>query len=348
MRRHAWLVMAAGSFTLSCRAPSPAPGSEGYWSVSCVGGEGRYLLAGGDGSALVDAATGTVLERSPGMVKAVGCDASGGIVVGYGSAVRLPGRTSVPVPTIGGDTVLGLDPSGAWISYGRRISGRRWRGPASIFVTSARSASATEMLPARFGSVGAARPLPTPDSFAVRFGNLLADGRVLLAAGWEPSRSPGGVEALPWGFFAWDLKTSAAAPLTGAIASDVAINQAWFQRIAGTRDGSRMVVAVHDGERLSIGWFERDAQRATRVVALVAPGGPSALAVSEDGAFVAVASESRGREAPAQAWVLDTGGQVAWNGSFTKSVAGLHFMADGSLLVATGEARALKVSLPHP
>jgi hypothetical protein len=346
MRRLVCMVMAAGSWTLSCRAASTPSDSTGYWSVSCVSGDGRYLLAGGDHAALVDSATGNVLERAAGMVKALGCDHSGGIVVGNGSAMRLPGRTSVSVPAIGGDSVLGVDPSGTWISSARTISGGRWRGPASIFVSGGEGGNKTDLLPARFGSVGTARTLPTPDSFAVRFGNLLEGGRVLLAAGWEPSRSGGNVESLPWGFFAWDSKTGDTSPLAAPLPSDAAINQAWFQRIAGTRDAARMVAAVHDGKRVSIGWFERGAQRATRVVTLDAHGGPSALALSDDGAFVAVATESRGREAPARAWILDAEGKTVWSGSFAKNVAGLHFLADGSVLVAAGEAKAVKVPLP--
>jgi hypothetical protein len=156
------------------------------------------------------------------------------------------------------------------------------------------------------------------------------------------------VEDVPWGFFAWDPKAGTASPLTGALRSDAAFNQAWFQRIAATRDGSRMVAAVHDGKQVSVGWFERAAERAARVVALAAEGGPSALAISDDGAFVAVASESRGSEAPAHVWLLDARGAIAWTGSFTKTVAGLHFLPDRSLLIAAGEAKAVKVPLPAP
>lgn len=341
MRRLLCLVLAAGS--LSCRAPS---GSAGYWSVSCVSGDGRYLLAGGDHAALVDASTGDVVERVPAMVKAVGCDDTGGIVVGYTAAVRLPGRTTTPVPAIGGDTVLGRGPGGAWISSGRTTSGGKWRGPASVYVTRGDRTESTDLLPLRFGSVGAARPLPFPDSFAVRFGNLMEDGRLLLAAGWQPSRSGSTVEDLPWGFFAWDLSTGVASPLTAPLPSDAAINQAWFQRIAGSRDGAHLVAAVHDGERVSIGRYERDANRPARVIALAAKGGPSAIALSDGGAFVAVATETRGREAPAQAWVIDAAGKTVWNGSFEKNVAGMHFLPDGSLLVAAGEAKAVRVPLP--
>jgi hypothetical protein len=65
------LVLGAGPafMGVSC---SPASSPNGYWSDSCVSGDGRYLLAGGDRAVLVDLANGSVVERVPGMVKAVG------------------------------------------------------------------------------------------------------------------------------------------------------------------------------------------------------------------------------------------------------------------------------------
>lgn len=348
MRRLGLLVLAAGPWWVSCRGPSaPGSGDRGYWTVSCLSGDGRHLIAGGDHAALVDPSSGTVVLRLPGMVKTVGCDRSGAVVVGYGTAVRLPGRTSEPVPSLGGDTVLARSPEGAWISAARSIVAGKWRGPATVFVTQGANGSRTDLVPERFGSVGSARSLPFADSFAVRFGNLLQDGRLLLAAGWQPSRSGGTVEEMPWGFFAWDLKAGEASPLTAPLPGDTAINQAWVQKIAATGDGAHLVVAVHDGERLSVGWFERGANRPTRVVSLASKGAASAVSLSEDGAFVAVGSESRGREAPAQAWLLDAAGKVAWSSTFDKTIAGVHFLSDRSLVVAAGEARAVRVALPH-
>jgi hypothetical protein len=344
MRHFLCLVLAAGPWWISCRAPSStSSGADGYWSVTCLSGDGRYLLAGGDHAALVDAATGAVKDRVPSMVAAVGCDQSGGVVVGYGTAFRLPGRAAAPVPPLGGDGALAMSQEGVWISSGRSMSGGKWRGPAMVFVTRGQDRRRVDLLPDRFGPVGAARALPLADSFAVRFGSLLQDGRLLLAAGWEPSRNAGSVEDLPWAFFAWDLTINEASPLTGPVHSDRAINQAWVQRIASTPDAAHLVIATHDGERLSIGRFERDANRASRVVSLASQGGPSALALSNDGTLVAVGSESRGRDAPGQAWLLDEAGRVAWNASFEKRVAGIYFLPDGSLIIAAGEGKAIKV-----
>jgi len=347
MRRLGLLVLTAGPWWASCGGPSPPGiGDGGYWTVSCVSGDGRHLIAGGDHAALVDASTGAVLLRLPGMVKAVVCDGSGALVVGYSTAVRLPDKTSAPVPSLGGDTVLARSPEGAWISAARRIVAGKWQGPATVFVTQGRDVSRTDLLPERFGSIGAARSLPFADSFAVRFGNLLQDGRLLVAAGWQPSRSLGRVEDMPWGFFAWDPKSGEASPLTAPLRSDAPINQSLVQKIAATGDGAHLVIATHDGQRVSVGWFERGANRSTRVVSLAAKGAASAISISEDGAFVAVGTESRGRGAPAQTWLFDAAGKLVWSSPFEKTVAGVHFLPDRSLIVAAGEAKAVRVALP--
>lgn len=324
---------------------SPAP-DHGYWSTSCVSGDGRYLFAGGDHTALVDLVGGRVVERLPGMVRAVGCDASGGIVIGYTAALHWPAKTAAgPMPRMG-DTVLARDAAGAWISASRPTSGGKWRGPASVLVSGGTQGRVFELLPRLFGEVGSARPLPFADTFAVRFGNLMQDGRLSLAAGWQPSRSSNQVEDVPWAFFALDLGTGALVPLTPPLESTVAINQAWLQRIAATPDGARLVVATHDGAQLTVAQFERGSHRPSQVTTLAAPGSPSAVSLSADGAFVAVAAETRGPDAPATVWVLDRQGQTVWTGPFRKNVAGLHFLADGSLVIAAGEAKAVKVALP--
>ena len=329
-----------------CSGSSRGGGARGYWSESCLSGDGRYLLAGGDHAGLVDLTTGKIVERVPGMVKAVGCDGTGGVVVGYVTAVRLPGKAATPAPPLSGDRVLARAPGGAWISEGRRISGGRWRGPASVFVLEKGSSRPMDLLPARFGAVGAARPLPTPDSFAVRFGNLLRDGRLVLAAGWQPSRSGRVVEDVPWAFFALDLGTGEAAPLTLPLDSTAAMNQNLLQTIAATPDAAHLVLAVHDGEQMSVAQFDQGARRASQVTSLAAQGSPSAAAISDDGAFVAVGSETRGRDAPGKVWVIDRAGKTVWTAEFEKTVAGVHFLSDGSLVVVAGEVKAVKVALP--
>jgi len=276
------------------------------------------------------------------MVKAVACDREGGIVVGYSSSFRLPGQASVATPAVSGDTVLGRRPNGAWISSARTIAGGRWRGPARIFL----NRNGTDLGPERFGGVGRARTLSIADSFAVRFGNLLADGRVLLAAGWQPSQSPSRVENMPWAFFAWDFVTATASPMTAAIESTATVNQNRVQAIAGSADGAHLVVATHDGETLYVARFEAGASRPARLVMLRSPGAASALAVSGDGETIAIGSESRGRDSPAHAWLIDAAGKVAWSSAFEKTVIGVHFVPGPILVVAGAEARAGRVPLP--
>jgi hypothetical protein len=328
-------------------ACSPGDSQNGYWTASCVSGDGRYLLAGGDRAVLLDLKAGKIVERVPGMVKAIGCDETGGVVVGYDAAFRLPGKTPVsPVPPLRGDAVLALSPEGAWVSEGRRSSGGKWRGPASVFVTEKGELRPTELLPVRFGRVGAARHLATPDTFAVRFGSLLRDGRLLLAAGWQPSQSGGVYEDVPWGFFALDLRSGEASPLTQPLRSDTAFNQNWLQKIGATPDGARLVVATHDGKRVSVGRFEQGAERPSWVASLAAQGSPRTVTLSVDGRFVAVGTETRGQDAPGNAWVIGVDGKTVWTRDFEGTVAGVHFLTDGSLVVVTAQAKAVMVSLP--
>ncbi|TMB54882.1 MAG: hypothetical protein E6J47_07500 [Chloroflexi bacterium] len=154
------------------------------------------------------------------------------------------------------------------------------------------------------------------------------------------------VEDVPWAFFALDLGTGDAAPLTLPLESTAAMNQNLLQRIAATPDAAHLVVAVHDGEQMSIAQFDQGARRPSQVTSLAAQGSPSAAAISADGAFVAVGSETRGRDAPGKVWVIDRAGKTVWTAEFEKTVAGAHFLSDGSLVVAAGEVKAVKVALP--
>ncbi len=343
------LLLIASSVWMACRGTNSSPSNDrGYWTMSCVSGNGRYLLAGGDHGALVDLTSGTIVERVPGMVKAVGCEESGGVVVGYGTAVRLPGKTPVtPVPALPGDPVIARTPTGDWVSGGRKSVSSQWRGPAVLSVLEkGRSTRRMELLPQHFGPVGAARVLPTPDTFAVRFGHLLEDGRLLVGAGWQPTQSAGELAKIPWGFFAIDLRTGAASPLTPRLRSNAAVNQAWLQKVAATTDGAHLVVAAHDGRKVAIARFARGAKAPGPTAALDALGSPTALAVSANGEYVALGTETRGRDALARAWILDGQNRPVWTSEFAKSGAGLHFLSPRTLIVAAGEAKAIKVELP--
>lgn len=320
--------------------------SNGYWNSSCVTRDGRFLVAGGDHAALLDVATGKVVEQVSSRVKAIGCDESSAIVIGYDGAWRLPGKEAVtPVPAPSGD-VLTLTPGGAWVSWARTIQSRKWRGPATLFVTGKGEARRTDLLPAQFGKVGGAKSLPTPDTFAVRLGTLLEDGRLLTVAGWQPAQNGGKVDSVPWGFFALSLQTGEAAPLSMPLPSDPALNQNWVQKIACNPDASSLVIAAHDGEKIAVGQFDQGADKPTRVSSWDSKGAANAVAVSNDGTRVAVGTESRGKDAPGKAWVIDEAGKAIWTAEFPKTVVGLHFLDDGSLIVISAEAKAMRVALP--
>jgi len=89
--------------------------------------------------------------------------------------------------TFGASCSPGSSPNGYWSDS--CVSGDGRYLLASVFVTGKGKPRRTDLLPERFGRVGAARHLATADTFAVRFGNLLRDGRLVLAAGWQPSQN---------------------------------------------------------------------------------------------------------------------------------------------------------------
>lgn len=315
---------------------------DSYWNSSCVTRDGKSIVAGGDHAAVIEVATGKIIERVAGMVKAVGCGPGGPVIIGYESTFSLPGKTPItPALEITGDAVATTD-DGAFVSWTRTITGRKWKGPATLFVTGKGETRKVDLLPALFGKVGEARSLPTADTFAVRVGHLLEDGRLLVAAGWQPSTG----EDVPWAFFAMNLENGESSPMTMPLSSDASLNQNLVQKIAATPDGSVMVVAAHDGQQLAVGTFEAGSVKASRVATLPSPGAVSAIAVSSNGGYIAVGSESRGPTAKATAWVLDQTGKVIWKEEFPKTIVGLHFLDDGSLVATSAAARAVRVGLP--
>ncbi len=337
----ALLLMVAG-----CSKKDAGGGLGGYWSFSCVTGDDQYLVGGGDHAALIELGTGKSVDRISSMVKAVGCGRAQATVVGFDQAWTLPGKAQVtPAPAVNGEP-LGLSPSGEWVSFGRKTVAGKWKGPPTLFISGGASARQSELLPSRFGKIGEARNRPTPDSFAVRFGNLVDDGRLVVACGWEPSSSGARIEDVPWGFFAVDLHNGEASPMSLPLKSDAQLNQLWLQRIAASPDGMHLVIAAHDGEQLAIARFDQGANVASRVTGQSAKGSVSAVAISDDGTLIAVGTESRGSDAPAQARVIDQAGKVIWTVELKKTVIGLHFLGDNSLIVAGAEARAIRVALP--
>ena len=132
--------------------------------------------------------------------------------------------------------------------------------------------------------------------------------------------------------------------MTLPLKSDASLNQEWLQKIASAPDGMHLLVAAHDGKQLAIAQYDQGANVQTHLTLLPAKGSPSAAAVSDSGSLIAVGTEARGADAPAQAWLINQAGAVVWTRQFPKTIVGLHFVSDGSLVIATAGAEALKVS----
>lgn len=320
--------------------------ADGYWNHSCVTGDGKWIAAGGDHFALLDAATGKVTARHGSQVKAVACEQASATLIAYDGAFKYPGKTVVNPAADPPGTAIGLTPKGEWISWNRTIAGRAWRGPAMLYVTAAGSEPKRfELLPGLFGKVGEGKALPLPDSFAVRFGGMLDDGRVLVAAGWQPNQSGAELEAVPWGFFAVNVATGNAAAATLPLPTDGFFHQGLMQKVASTFDAAWMAAATHDGKRLAVGTFAQGAEGASRRTEIPAKGSPSAIAIAANGQWTAVGTEARGRDAPGFAAVVDQAGQVIWRKDFAKTVTGVHFVGN-DLIVTAASTEAVRVTLP--
>jgi hypothetical protein len=302
--------------------PSPIKGG-GIWSHSCVSGDDGYLAVAGDHSALLDLNDGHELERLLKAGDAVACSGASAIVIGGGHAWALPGKTEVtPAPEFRGELVA-VSPVGEWV--GSSAEG--------IFV----GARKLDLSPARFKA--------PPEGFEVRAGNLIEDGRLVVAATWKPAVAPepGSVHPEPsrgsaaWGLFAIDLRTSEPTPLTLPLEATAQLPE----RIAATPDGMHLATASFDGKQLTVAMFDQGAKQATKQVTHAARAGLTTLAISDDGAWIAAGTAS-----PGLAWVVDPSGNTIWSGELPQGVIGLHFLGDDSLIVTAANAQARRVKLP--
>lgn len=344
-----WGMCGMGNKTSSSGGTgAPAMAGTGYWNSSCVTGDGKVLVAGGDHLSVIDADTGKVLEKHASQVKALGCEQTAGRVVAYDGEWRFPGKKEIKPAADPPGTAVGLTPQGQWISWDRTNAGRGWRGPTRIYGTmSGSEPKRLELVPAMFGKVGEGKQLPLPDSFAMRPSGLLDDGRLVVAAGWQPSQAGGVFEDVPWGVFAVNLGTALAVSITLPLRTDAAFNQSWMQKVAVTPDAQSLAVATHDGKQLHVASYAGGADSAGRVTHLDAPGGPNAIAIAPQGRWIAVGTEGRGKGSPAMALVIDEAGKVIWRAEFEKSVTGVHFLPDGSLIATSAGTNAVRVALPE-
>lgn len=314
-----------------------------YWNDACFSADEKLMAAGGAGFAVLDLASGKVLGRGTEDVYDVACQSTSVTVLGYKATWSWPSGSRGPVAERHGPLLAAFD-DGTRV-WATRRSGRAIGGALELDVERGGSTRVIELGPRGFGEVGRAKAMPSPKSFAMWPGGRLRDGRLLLAAGWEPNHVGSSAEPVPWGFFALRADDGSVEPVRAPIVGDSALNLARISKVKASADertlvlansnGSSAVVFIHGGPnplpvRASFsGWDE-----------------VSRLAVSPDGSRVAVASAFHGEGQPARIVVLESrhGGQV-WSRDVAASVYGLALLSDGSLVWASSAREAARVPI---
>jgi hypothetical protein len=336
------LLFLAVTFCVMCgKNLGDATSGDHYWVRACVTTNEKLLVAGGDEAAAVDLATGKVVATAPMNVAAVACGASSGLAYGLADTlVRFPGAQQEPTHERDLNDVLGARPDGALVRFSRRTDQKA--SPTEWARVRVGSEPDLALDPTRFGGAIAGVHDKPMSAFFTRVGALLPDGRLLLAAGWEPNRGPGSLEPVPWGVYALDASSGAVTPVAAPLrcSTDLDTARVWrvattsdFQRsaVAFRTDGGRTRVAVYDGARLR---FTTDLPDAREVTALdfTADGEQLTVAtLADDGARARVSC-------------IDGTGGVAWTSAEVEdTIALLHHLADGSLVVMTSKRVVLRL-----
>lgn len=346
----ALLVLAGVCVTCGTLWLSAGPGDEHYWVRACVTGDETMLIAGGDEAVSVELATGRVLKTVPMYVEAVACGPRGGVAYAASAdMVRFPAgeRAATDEPTT--TNIVGVRDDGSLVHFsrgfdrgGRAIARRAPRNFAMLSVGRPGSLSAgLELVPARFGEVGAARSSGASAFFNV-VGDVLPDGRLLLAAGWDGNRSPGYVEPTPWGIYAIDAGTGRVTPLVGTQTCSAHLDTSLLWKVAASpvgtlvaaafRGGSSTRVAVYDGATLR---FDLDIPGARE---------PTALDFSAAGDRLAVATLSDDGQRAKLTWIdLATGAPIWSSLEVDGTVHFVEHLSDGSLVFMSSRRIVMRV-----
>jgi hypothetical protein len=321
--------------------------SAGYWDRACVTSDEALLAAGGESFAAIDLATGTVVGRGDGFVHAVVCQGSRAVVHAYSGTWTWPGGARGPEAKVDGEPALAFeDGTRVWTAR----NGRKGRyGPLEVRIERTEGRE-YEIGHQAFGTVGHAKDAPPPNTFAIReaiaMRGAVPGARLLLAAGWSPNHGFSSVEPLPWGFFALAPLSGELEPLSEPILSDSTLNLLRLPQIAGSENGAVLALATADGTNGMLAVFR--APSAKPVVRVPLPGWDevSRVSVSPDGARVAAASVYRPEKGARMVVVDANDGRPLWRGEAKGNVYGLVLLRDGSLVWASSNREAARVSLP--
>ena len=319
-------------------------GGDHYWTHGCVTGDEAMLVVGGDEAASIDLSTGAALETTPLFVEAVSCGAKAGVAYASSEdAVRFPSGERGATDESSTMDLVGTTRDGALVHFSRETDGkgrprkfaRAWQGAPGV------AGEALELAPALFGEVGSAHS-PMPSAFINKVGNLLPDGRLVLAAGWIPNRSGDDVEAAPWGVFAIDLNAGEVTPLTGTLTCSPKLDTSLLWKVAASRDGQRVAAAFRGDGRTRVAVFE--GEEALFTAELTDAREPTALEFSPEGDRLAVATLDDSGGVGKLTWLDVATGAPAWtSGELAGTVHFLQHLSDGSLVFITSKRMVARV-----
>jgi hypothetical protein len=178
-----------------------------------------------------------------------------------------------------------------------------------------------ELEPSLFGEVGAAHSAMA-SAFFNRVGGVLADGRLVLAAGWTANRSADTVEPAAWGVFAVDPKAHSVAALISKQACTTELDTARLWKVAASGDGRQVAVAFRGDGTTRVAVYESSKVRFTADVAQARE--PTAMEFSPRGDRLAVATLSEDGSTSKVTWFDLSTGKPSWTSAEAEGT--IHFL----------------------
>lgn len=344
MRRGcSWVIFAGttlamlGFFCVMCgRNLQQATSGERYWDKGCVTGDEALMLVAGNESAAVELAGGTLAARSDAWGAAVVCGQRDGVA--YGSSetmVRLPSNAQAPTDEESTTDLVAARADGTLVHFNRRNDRQgRSREFAQLRAGKAGQPGKTfELAPVVFSGVGE-QGHGGPSGFFTWHHGVLADGRLLLGAGWRSG---------PWGFFAMDLDSGAVTPLGRPHESTTQLDSSRLWKVATSPDGAVRVASFRGETGIAVAVY-RAGPEPDAVATIDGAREAVTLDVSASGERIAVAALAPDG-ASTTVVLLDGAGKTAWQSERLEgSVYFLKLLRDGSLVYLTSERAAARIA----
>ncbi|MEZ4225718.1 MAG: hypothetical protein R3B13_32500 [Polyangiaceae bacterium] len=316
----------AVTMLLALLACKRSGGRTSYWTSACVPqGSEAVLVTGGDESAELDLANGSVRQRKAEYRKAIGCRADGSVV------------ESGIFSTVMGSTTAGVvalhwsDPNSE-LNWDRLVVDAPGTEPRSF-----------ELQASLFADIGSGHPA----ALTVKPAGLLHEDSAVVVAGYEP-RTVAGRDATPtpFAFYSLDLSSGKASRWGAVFPSADIVHHHFARQYAIARDGSVALGVFGTENKLLAAGLTRDGSVGFRFP-LDGAWEVQAAAVAQDGSRAAVGlTLSGGNSSHVDLIDMKSGALVKrWPASPTPGrVHFLHFLKNGDLVLITSARLAARLS----